>query len=123
MLVRIKRQDDLAICNLDDGGKWFWTCCYKGASKMLGHRLAPDEEILVNLEVTEMKPFKSNKTQIGVMSAWGITIFAVLAVKYLGFTPAEVGVVLPCVTAIIVAHILGYALTDALVHFGKGQSR
>ena len=70
-----------------------------------------------------VKGFNSNKTQIGVFSAWGITLMSIIGVKVFGFSAIEIGVVLPCVTAIIVAHILGYAITDASVHFGKGKTR
>lgn len=71
----------------------------------------------------KLRPFNSNKTQIGVLSAWGITLFSVIALKVLDFTMAEIMPVLECVTAIICVHILGYSITDAMVHFGKGKAK
>lgn len=94
---------------------------------MLGRKLNKDEEIEVNLEVTEevpeMIPFKSNKTQIGVLSSWGLTLFSYVAVYVLGFSLDEVKIILPCVTAIICCHLIGYAITDASASFGKGKTK
>lgn len=134
--VVVERQGSTVACSYAPWHRFFWLACYDGTVWLLGAKLRKSTmkkpvKYYVDLEATnlrriktmKLRPFNSNKTQIGVLSAWGITLFSVIALKVLDFTMAEIMPVLECVTAIICVHILGYSITDAMVHFGKGKAK
>ena len=128
MKIILERQDDLVVCKLKEG-KWFWTACYRGTIPLIQRTMEKGEVLEVELQAEilkgeDMAIFKSNKTQIGVMAAWGIPLAGYLAHKFLpDVSTAGIHVGMLCAAAIVCAHILGYAITDGLVHFGKGKEK
>lgn len=136
--VFAEKQRNLTAVNLSPSHRWFWTCCTEGMERLLDERLEDGERVSFDLEASNFKRlerrivgersvremvFNSNKTKIGVLAAWGIVLFALLARRVLGLGIEEVKIGVQAVTAIVCAHIIGYALTDALVHHGKGKSK
>lgn len=114
----------------DDGDQIF-VICKQGAEFVMGKKLHNKENFSAIVDMkfisyiekeNHMQPFNSNKTQIGVLSAWGICIFGVLALKYLELPVEVIKIGVQAVTAIVCTHILGHAITDASVHFGKGKA-
>lgn len=68
--------------------------------------------------------FNSNKTQIGVLAAWGIPLVGYLVHRLapdVSNQGIHVGMI--CAAAIVCSHIIGYSITDGLVHFGKGEKK
>ena len=143
MKIYLKREEDLAVCKLEYNHKWFWTSCWKETKHLIGMDLEPDECVSFDLTATNIVrlgrastktetrflterwtrvfPFKSKKTQLGVLTAWGLGIFAVLGTRVFGFSLEEVSLGVYAVTAIVCVHILGHAITDGMANFGKGK--
>jgi hypothetical protein len=49
--IRLKVQRHLAVGHIDgDSGDWVFTVCRSGMSKLLGQKLKPNQELLVELD-------------------------------------------------------------------------
>jgi hypothetical protein len=116
---------------LGDTGDQIFVICKKGAEYVMGQKVKNRSTFLAYVDMKfiryikekPMKPFNSNKTQLGVLSAWGICIFGVLALKYLELPIEVIKIGVGAVTAIVCTHILGHAITDAAVNFGVGKNK
>lgn len=66
---------------------------------------------------------KSKKTNMGVMFVWVSLVLVWVASFQFNINPVLSIGVLQCVAAVVSAHIIGHAITDGLVHLGKGKCK
>lgn len=122
----------------DDDGDQIFIICKPGAEQILGMRIKDKDTFLIEGSMKflrylteeeikskeiKVKPFNSNKTQIGVCAAWGIVGFGFAAWKFLGVPADILKIGVGAVTAIVCTHLIGHAITDASASFGKGESK
>ena len=55
MEIRVKVQRHLAVGHIaDDSGDWVFTVCRSGLSDLVGRRLIPGEEVVLDMEAEEL---------------------------------------------------------------------
>jgi len=137
MWVYIEKQNQLAVCKLHPSHVWFFSACYDVVSILIKRRLKNGECVKFNLTATEvqrvgryvlakkepMEPLqklgiRSKKTNIGVSFVWvSLALVVVATQKYFISTELAIGY-LNCATAVVIAHIIGHAITDGMCNFG-----
>jgi len=66
---------------------------------------------------------KSKKTNIGMSFVWVSLVLVWIASFQFNINPVLTIGVLQCFAAVVSAHIIGHAITDGLVNWGKGKCK
>lgn len=120
----VKRQHELCEARIGSKDSWFFSACYRGIKKLIGRKLAPNEEVMFDVTASNVREVNVRRNNMQYLfsskksSQMGLPLFFFSAVggyyaSRNGISDVVIGSYFIMMGLVVLGHMIAYGLSDA----------